>query len=289
MNTAVTPQPEIVQAQAIRIADQAYESAESVEIDSPEMFQVAGAELQAIKTRYKQIEEMRLGITRPMDAAKQKVMDLFRQPLERLAAAEKMVGGAMLTYQRAEQEKREQARRAAEEADRIERARLDKIRRDAEAEQKRIQDEAAEAQRIADAAAADARKAGDEEAARAAEASAAEQQRIADEAAAQAGETAEAAAAEIELAEVAPLALPAVAAPKASGISTRHNWKAEVVDFPALVAAAARRAADGDPTLLGYLLPNEKALGAMAKALKTQARIPGVRIYAEDGLSVRTR
>lgn len=285
MNTTTAQPPEATRA--LQIAEQAYETAMSVEIDSPEMFQMAGTELQSVKARAKQIEDLRLSLTRPLDESKKRIMDLFRHPLARLEEAEGLIRKGMLTFQQAEREKQERARREAEETARRERERLEAERRAAEAAERQAREQAAAAQRATEEAAAAARKAGDEEAARAAE----EANRIAQEearaAAAAAAAVAEHAAAEIELAEIAPVAIAVIDQPKAVGISTRQNWKAEVTDLRALVIAAGKLAESGDTTLLGYLEANTKALGQVAKALKNQARIPGVRVYAEEGLAVR--
>jgi membrane protein involved in colicin uptake len=263
--TDTTPQPEIVRDRALRIAEQAYETALSVQIDSADMFQTAGIELQAIKSRAKQIEDLRISITRPMDEAKKRVMDMFRTPLERLQEAEGVIKDAMLTWQRAEQERAAQARREAEESARREREAAEAARRQAEQEARKAREAAEAAAQTEDAAAAKAA----EQVAAAAEAAAAEATVVA------------------ELAEVAPVSAPAVIQPKAAGISTRQNWKFEIVDFEQFVRAAVARLDMGDPTLIGLLLPNDKAIGQVARALKAQMRIPGVRVYAEDALAVR--
>ena len=41
--------------------------------------------------------------------------------------------------------------------------------------------------------------------------------------------------------------------------------------------------------LLVYLAFNESAIAGVAKALKAETRIPGVRVYAEDSLAVRRK
>lgn len=274
-------------AKALQIAEQAYETAVAVDIDSTQMFQMAGVELQGIKARAKQIDELRLSLTRPLDESKRRIMDLFRQPLARLDEAESLIRKGMVEFQQAERARQEHARREAEDLARREREVLERQRQEAEAAARRVREEAAAAQRVADDAAAAARKAGDEETARKAEAANRIAQAQAEAAAAEAAAAAEHAAAEIEIADIAPVAMPVVDAPKAIGISTRQNWKAEVIDLQALVTAAAESAKRGDTTLLGYLQADTKALGAVAKALKQQARIPGVRIYAEEGLAVR--
>lgn len=73
------------------------------------------------------------------------------------------------------------------------------------------------------------------------------------------------------------IAAPAPVVPKTEGVSVRETWKAEVVDFAALVAA-------GDPA---YLLPNQSALDGIARALKGAAKIPGVRFVAVRSTTIR--
>jgi len=77
---------------------------------------------------------------------------------------------------------------------------------------------------------------------------------------------------EAEVATVAPqVAASAVA--KVQGISISKVWKWEITDINALPHE--------------YLIVNEQALNAMAKALKDNAKIPGVRIYSERSLSAK--
>lgn len=78
--------------------------------------------------------------------------------------------------------------------------------------------------------------------------------------------------------EPAPVIAPVrVAAPSVAGVAVRETWRAEVYDFAALVAAAR-------PELL---LPNQSALDALARALKTAGNIPGVRFVSTKTTSVR--
>lgn len=238
-------------SRAMQLAQQALDVAASVEIDSPEMLQLAAAELQTIKRRADEIEELRLSLTRPLDESKKRIMAMFKPAQDRLEQAGGMIRNGVIRYQAAEREKQDKARREAEAAARSERERLERERQEAE--------------RIA----AEAAAAGNAEAA-------AEAQAVADEAAALQ-----------ELAEVAPVTLPTIEAPKVIGIATRQNWKVEITDFRALVIAAGKAAEQGDDTMLAYLAADSKALLGVARALKAAARIPGVRVYAEDGLAVR--
>jgi hypothetical protein len=254
-NTALTV-PEA--AHAVQVANEAFEIAQAYTIDSPDMYQAAGEELRAIATKAKKLEETRLSLTRPLDESKKRIMDLFRGPLERLQAAEGVLRGSMLTWKREEDRKAEEARRKAEA--------------EAQAERERLAREQAEAEERARELANQAAVVDDPE----------ERARLELEAF-EASETAATAAEQAAIAEVAPPVQAVVpTTTKAAGISSRQTWKAEVVDKAALIRAAAN-----DHSLMVYLLVDEKAVGAIARALKAETRIPGVRVYAEDGLAVR--
>jgi hypothetical protein len=257
--------PEV--AQAGKLAEQGYSLALAITVDSPEMMDIAGEELRGFVTRRKQMEEMRMAITRPMDAAKSKVMDLFRIPLDRLGQGECLLRDEITRYQRVEREKAAAAQREVEARAAAEKAEQERSQREAEAAQRKAREEVEAA-----------RKAGDAEAAATAEAAAVEAAAAAEEAQEQ-----------IELADIAPPTAIATIAHKTAGVSTRQNWKAEVTDFKALVLASAERAKAGDDFLLGFLLPNDKALGMAAKSMQRKLLIDGVRVYAEDILSVRRK
>lgn len=245
MNTEHYPQLD----KAGKLAENSYEVALAVTIDSQEMLDIAGDELRSIVTRKKEIEELRLSITRPMDEAKSRVMDLFKVPTNRLIDAENLLRTEITRY--------------TQEQARID----DQRRRDHEAQ---LELERAQQEQIADQAAAEAeaaRKSGDIEAAAIATA------RV------------EAAQEAILSVDVAP-PVAVVRTAKTAGISSRENWKAEVTDFKKLVIAAAERAKNGDDFLLGFLDPNTKALSASAKSMKSKLSVPGVRIYNDPSLAV---
>ena len=232
-----------------KLAENSYEVALAVTIDSQEMLDIAGDELRSIVTRKKEIEELRLSITRPMDEAKSRVMDLFKVPTNRLVDAENLLRTEITRYTQ------EQARIA------------DQRRRDHEAQ---LELERAQQEQIADQAAAEAeaaRQSGDIEAAAVATA------RV------------EAAHEAILSVDVAP-PVAVVHTAKTAGISSRENWKAEVTNFKQLVIAAAERAKSGDDFLLGFLDPNTKALSASAKSMKAKLSVPGVRVYNDPSLAV---
>lgn len=83
---------------------------------------------------------------------------------------------------------------------------------------------------------------------------------------------------------VMPQAAPPVEMPKVAGVSFREVWKLRSVDKNTLIHAAAK-----NPELYaGYLLVDEKALNALAKALKGEARCPGAEFMSEQQSAVRS-
>lgn len=247
------------------IANDCYDIALAYDIDSPVMYEAAGNELRNIAANKKAVNELRLSLTRPLDQSKKKIMDLFREPLARIEKAEQLLRSNMLEFRQKEKAKADAERREAERL---------------AAEERRAQEQAkAEAEAKAAEAAAAVKNADAGRSPETAEQLKAE----ADAAAAEARRATE----ELELADVAPIATCQKQAPKVDGIGTRQNWKHEVEDLHALIVAAAKGLEDGNPMLAAFLQPDDKALRQTAKALKAQASIPGVRVYCEEGLSVR--
>ncbi len=73
-------------------------------------------------------------------------------------------------------------------------------------------------------------------------------------------------------------------APRVEGVSFRENWRAEVVDKPAFVAAVASR-----PELVNLVDANLAALGHLARAHKAALSIPGVRVWCEQVVAASRR
>jgi hypothetical protein len=65
-------------------------------------------------------------------------------------------------------------------------------------------------------------------------------------------------------------------APRVEGVSFRENWRADVVDKAAFVAAVASK-----PELVNLLDANLAALGHLARAHKSALNLPGVRVWCE--------
>lgn len=122
------------------------------------------------------------------------------------------------------------------------------------------------------------------EAQRAAEAAA---RKLAEDEALVRAQTLEAAgrSAEAEAVLERPLAVAPVtvaAPPRAEGVSRRTNYRAQVVSLQLLVKHCAAH-----PEHANLLLPNGPALNQLAKSLKGDLAIPGVRVLAEDVVSAR--
>lgn len=75
-------------------------------------------------------------------------------------------------------------------------------------------------------------------------------------------------------AKVAPVVLPS-SVPKVAGVSARAVWKWRITDANLIPRQ--------------YLIPDEAAIGQVARALKDRANIPGVEIYNEAAVTVGSR
>jgi hypothetical protein len=236
------------QAQLIALSQRQLTVAKEITIDSAPMYEAAADELKAIKKAAKELEDKRVGITKPIDEAKKAVMDLFRRPLEILGEAETVLKRAMITYA----DEQEKIRRE-------EQAKLDAI---AKAERERLAAEAKAKQEEAERLAQAAQDSGDEQAfAQAAQA---------------------AAEAQVMESTVAVMTAPTAttAAAKVSGISARGVWKAECTDKIALIKFIAQNDA-----FINLLDVNQSALNQLAKAMKQTLNLPGVRAYEERSLA----
>lgn len=237
----------------------------SMVVDSQDAYELAADELKAIKTRLKALEEQRTTITDPINKALKAINDLFRGPKEYLTQAEGIIKKKMIGYTEIQERIAAEARRKAEEAQRIERARL--AAEAAEREQKareeseRLAKEAKEAEAKGDVGAAAAAQVQSELVL-----ASATQESIA-----------------IETAAAAQTA-PVVAAPaKVAGISkTKSTFKAKVIDKKAFLAFVASR-----PELLEMIDVNESKLNNMAKALKTAMNYPGIEVYEDKTIAAR--
>lgn len=255
MSDLIIPQEILIEAEA---TVRTLHAAEAFCVTSLVEYSAAGEELKAIKGKAKALEERRLTMTRPLDESKARIMDFFRTPAKYLADAETAIKRAMGAFDEAQRKRREEAERIAAEASRKERERLQTEAAKAEqsAREKREKEEAKARELEAKGRQAEAdarRKAADE----------AEAQRMRD------AESKRVAAESMPMAPVVHME-----APKASGVSSRQAWKFEITN----VALLPRE----------YLLPDDKAIGGVVRALGDKCNIPGVRVYAETIISSRS-
>jgi hypothetical protein len=250
---------------ATAVAEKAKKSALAItEIDDDAMMAIATGELRDIATARKKLEDRRKEITRPMDAAKNFVMDLFSQPGDQLAEGEKHLRTVV------------QKRLDAVAAEQRERQRL----ADAEAERQR---QAAEERRLAAEIEAAHAEAIVEDADRAGLLEGEARMALARQAE-EALEAVEEATAEVEVAEVTAHAV-AVLAPRARGVSTAGKWIVESFDKLALIQAAAQ-----DPAKFAmYLEVDEQRLRQYVTMMKDEAVVPGVVFSQQSQLRVRSR
>jgi hypothetical protein len=90
------------------------------EVDSPQMAEMAAADLQRIKAFAKEVDDERKSITRKLDEVKSGIMAMFRPAGDYLAEAESALKGSLTKFLDAEEKKRREEeaikRKAAEEA-----------------------------------------------------------------------------------------------------------------------------------------------------------------------------
>lgn len=251
----VTPQQ--IAEKAVTEAQEILSRAKGVVIQNDDDYRIAGAEFVAIKNRIKDLENQRVAITKPMDAAKAAVMDLFRRPKEVLEAALAFREKPMAAYQ----QEKERLRRDAEAAARRETERLQREAREREREERErlaeIQRQEDEARRLAVAApnpmAAFLAKQKVEELAQAAT----EQTTVVTNT--------------IREAVTVQAVVDFVPKATAAGTSARTNWKFRIVN-PDLIPR-------------NYMTPNEPEIGAMVRMLKdkdkAEATIPGIEVFSE--------
>ena len=67
--------------------------------------------------------------------------------------------------------------------------------------------------------------------------------------------------------------VPVAPMPKSEGVNTRENWTFQIVDEDAIPRK--------------YMTPDLKAIGAIGKALKSRAEIPGVRFWNDESTVIR--
>ncbi len=312
---SVIPAEVLTEAEA---ASKALEAAQRYPVPTTaDEYAQAGEELRRIKARSKSLEEWFEKLKAPVRATAKAIDDFFKAPRTALTDAEKAIKGAMLTYDRQQDELRREAERKAAEAARKEQERLraEAAKQEAAAREKREAEErkAAEARareeekarKLAEAGRAEEAErrriaAAEEEQRRREAAAEAERQRLAD---------AEAARLAADTMPTAPVVN--ITAPKVEGVSTRKVWSAELISIDELIRAAAGvnaildfcsrhmdaetfvamrdtvAKAGGDTTAKSLLQFNQSTANKLAVALKDAMSVPGVRAVSTASMAAR--
>ena len=271
----ITPMPD---SGAKTRAEAALARVQSLAIHTSEDYVVVANLLADIKGQFKATDKQREELKAPSLEACRRVDAFFKPPLAFLQQAETIAKGKLTDYDR-EQERiraeeqrrldeiarkeREKKEAEAREVERNARERADAERRAAEVQRQaeaRARQEAAEAKARGDAAAAAIADKAARDAAAAAQKSEAKADRV-ESAAAEKSESLQAQASQV----VAPVVQRA--APKVSGLTFTEVAKFEVIDKALLPEE--------------YKLADETRIGKVVRALKTEARIPGVRVWME--------
>ncbi len=116
-------------------------TAEAFTITTLEQYSASGDVLKRIKAQQRELTDLRMSLTRPLDDAKSRTMALFKPAGDRLARAEQTIKGAMLNFSREQERKRAASEAEARELAEKERQRLQRL---AEAARERGADEKAE-------------------------------------------------------------------------------------------------------------------------------------------------
>lgn len=251
-------------------------------------YEAAGELLKINKAKAKWLEEQRVDLKKePLESCR-KIDRLFDKPKQQCKEYEQAIKGAMLTYDRQQEELRKEAERKAAEAARREQDRLraEAAKAEAVAREKREAEEArarvAREKEETKARAAEEAGRAEEAARRRAAADEAERVRM-EQAAETERQRLQAAEASRLAAETMPTA-PVVhmASPKVAGVSTREVWSAEVTDKLALIQAVAAGEAPAELLEVSMVTANK-----LAKALKGGMNYAGLKAVCTQQMAAR--
>lgn len=229
-----------------------YDEAKVLEIDSGDMYEIAGELLVSVKTELKRLEVERREIVDPLNKVVKTINAKYKPASEKLDNAERVLKGAMGAWDQKQIEEQRQLRIAAE--------------RKAAAEQARIEKDAREAEERARALAEEAAKSADPEV-------------IEQAAVAQAEADIAVENASVPVAAVVPIQSRTVA----PGVSGRDRYTAVITNQLELLAHIL-----ANPSLLHLIDFRQGDLDRLAQAQKALFKLPGVRLEVVRSVSVRT-
>jgi len=127
MNETGIEETAVVKAQAAStITNVVLREAEALEISSDADFQGAAVTLREIKSRWRDLEDERKRILKPLDDSRARIMELFRLPQDYLTRAERVLKDKIGAWTEAQERRRREAEAQAAEIARKEAERLQK-------------------------------------------------------------------------------------------------------------------------------------------------------------------
>jgi hypothetical protein len=275
-----------------RRANYVVRSVAAISITTPAMYISAADELQELQGKLDKMTEERMNITRPLDATKKAVMDLFRAPSERMETAIKSLKESMLDYKRIEAANAREEQRKADEAARLARVEANRLAIEAQAEVDKKNRELADARKRAvdaeqaaiQAAAAGDKGAEEEAAARATEL---QQETARIESEAEASRLAAMESSQALAVTMAPVVHGGATAVK--GISTPRPWTAKLINDSDENKMLLVKFVVDNPQYINFIDINMKPVIQLAKSMQANFKAPGVFVYQDEKLTSRRK
>jgi len=105
-------QNSVVPAEVVALvekSDRFVAQAEEFKVADAPAYQQAGNWLKQIKSKTKELDDLRKSMTKPLDDSKKAIMAFFKPPMERLSTAEVSIKRGMVAYAQIEEKKRVEA------------------------------------------------------------------------------------------------------------------------------------------------------------------------------------
>lgn len=91
---------------SIKEAEIVVQTFKEYKITTPAEHKASAEDLKRVKGKIAQLTEIRISLTKPIDEAKKRIMDLFRKPIEQLQTLEGAMKRAILTFEEEEESRR---------------------------------------------------------------------------------------------------------------------------------------------------------------------------------------
>jgi len=117
----------------IKEIDKELQQYDNYQIITPEVYISSANDLKLVKAKYKEIDDIRKRITKPLDDSKAQIVAFFKVPLDKLMSIEAKIKSAMLSWQQEQERKRREEESRLAEIQRKEAEKLTKRAEKAEA------------------------------------------------------------------------------------------------------------------------------------------------------------